>query len=196
MIYLIQVGRLGLHFLFPPPPAQQPTSNRGNLRQCNGRIVNNLSTAPRSAQQPSTMRSPSTSPLSQPSPSPPKRKLALLTALLVALSLLDDRLDHDSDTPHLALLTALSRHPPSLRVFRLLFAVAFLLFMCAWVLFVWEEEREEIGALLFRRLEGLEGYQAVLSDGEGRIENHYDDDDDDDEDPDESRLSKDRKRSR
>ncbi|KAL3787220.1 hypothetical protein HJC23_004261, partial [Cyclotella cryptica] len=131
-----------------------------------------------------TMRSPSTSPLpARPGTSPLRRKLLLLLALLVAVSLLSDRLDADADQSerdpdnsesggvddrHLALLTALSRHPPSLRVFRLVFSAWFLLLMSALALWIWEGNdsirKEDLERLLFA---------AVGSD---------DDDDDDDAD--------------
>ena len=112
------------------------------------------------------MRSPSTSPLPAPSSAPPlRRKVILLLALLLAVSLLWDRLDVDrddvgsirgDDDRHLAVLTALSRHPPSLRVFRLVFSGWFLLLVSALALWIWERNdvisEEDLERLLFAEI--------------------------------------------
>ncbi len=77
-----------------------------------------------------------------------KRKLVLLSPLLLCLYLLTDTTHRDdvistSETTlqprqHLAFVTALSRHPPALRVFRIVSESAFLLFCAAFALWVWE----------------------------------------------------------
>lgn len=75
-----------------------------------------------------------------------KRKLILLSPLLMCLYILTDTTHHDNGTneealpqkQHLAFITALSRHPPALRVFRIVSESSFLLFCTAFALWAWE----------------------------------------------------------
>eukprot|EP00984_Skeletonema_dohrnii_P006303 scaffold2258_cov84-Skeletonema_dohrnii-CCMP3373.AAC.4 len=76
-----------------------------------------------------------------------KRKLLLLTPLLICLYILTDTTHHNvpligtaetQQKQHLAFVTALSRHPPALRVFRIVSESAFLLFCTAFALWAWE----------------------------------------------------------
>ena len=79
-----------------------------------------------------------------------KRKLLLLTPLLICLYILTDTTHHNNvpligtaetqqqQKQHLAFVTALSRHPPALRVFRIVSESAFLLFCTAFALWAWE----------------------------------------------------------
>ena len=75
-----------------------------------------------------------------------KRKLLLLSPLLICLYILTDTTHHNDVTndalsppkQHLAFVTALSRHPPALRVFRIVSESAFLLFCTAFALWAWE----------------------------------------------------------
>eukprot|EP00577_Skeletonema_sp_RCC1716_P023606 CAMPEP_0113436768 /NCGR_PEP_ID=MMETSP0013_2-20120614/37025_1 /TAXON_ID=2843 ORGANISM="Skeletonema costatum, Strain 1716" /NCGR_SAMPLE_ID=MMETSP0013_2 /ASSEMBLY_ACC=CAM_ASM_000158 /LENGTH=203 /DNA_ID=CAMNT_0000327311 /DNA_START=52 /DNA_END=659 /DNA_ORIENTATION=+ /assembly_acc=CAM_ASM_000158 len=81
-----------------------------------------------------------------------KKKLLLLTPLLICLYILTDTTHHNVPTligttatetqqqqkQHLAFVTALSRHPPALRVFRIVSESAFLLFCTAFALWAWE----------------------------------------------------------
>ena len=103
------------------------------------------------------------------SPRTTTHRLLLLSALILTLSLLSDH-KHDNrenDSHHSALLTALSRHPPSLRVFRFVFVGIFMLLLGGTALWVWERcgLEEDVGRLLF---------EAVC-----REEEEEDDDDDD-----------------
>ena len=78
-----------------------------------------------------------------------KRKLLLITPLILCLYMLTDTTYHVNTTTtnnsynnnnkqHLAFITALSRHPPSLRIFRIVSESAFLLLCTALALWVWE----------------------------------------------------------
>jgi len=76
-----------------------------------------------------------------------KRKLLLLSPLLICLYILTDTTHHvvprssnnnEKQQQHLAFVTALSRHPPALRVFRIISESAFLLFCTAFALWAWE----------------------------------------------------------
>ena len=77
-----------------------------------------------------------------------KKKLLLLTPLLICLYILTDTTHHNvplgtttetqQNKQHLAFVTALSRHPPALRVFRIVSESAFLLFCTAFALWAWE----------------------------------------------------------
>lgn len=63
-----------------------------------------------------------------------------------------DTNDSTTTTQHLAFITALSRHPPSLRVFRIVSETAFLLLCIAFALYIWEHNsgiRGHVGELLF-----------------------------------------------
>ena len=90
------------------------------------------------------------------------KKTALIFPLLFALWLLTDNNDHK-----LAVFTALSRHPPSLRVYRALLELTLLLFCGALSLWLWERAvgKRVVGILLFQPpqdfapIRGL--YQAV-----------------------------------
>ena len=95
---------------------------------------------------------------------PIKRKLYLLLPLLLCIYLLTDSDYHDPNLMlihqnstehhqqlppkrhHLAFVTALSRHPPSLRVFRIVSEGAFLLLFTAFALWVWESSIPAGGA--------------------------------------------------
>jgi len=77
-----------------------------------------------------------------------KRKLLLLSPLLICLYILTDTTHHvplnnngenNERQQHLAFVTALSRHPPALRVFRIISESAFLLFCTAFALWAWEK---------------------------------------------------------
>lgn len=76
-----------------------------------------------------------------------RRKLLLLFPLLLCLYLLTDSDYYETDEAgdeavtkqhHLAFVTALARHPPSKRVFRIATEGAFLLSCAAFALWVWE----------------------------------------------------------
>ena len=81
-----------------------------------------------------------------------QKKLLLLSPLLLCLYVLTDTTHHENydkqqhkntititaEKQHLAFVTALSRHPPALRVFRIVSESAFLLFCVAFALKVWE----------------------------------------------------------
>ena len=76
------------------------------------------------------------------------RKVALIPPLLLALWLLTD----NNDPSRLAVWTALSRHPPSLRVYRALLELNLLLFCGALSLWVWKRAAglRVVGILLFQ----------------------------------------------
>ncbi|EJK45027.1 hypothetical protein THAOC_36382, partial [Thalassiosira oceanica] len=80
-----------------------------------------------------------------------RRRACLLLPLLLTLYSLTDT-DRDGAPPggrggrHLAFVTALSRHPPSMRIFRLVFEGVFLLYCGAFALRVWEGSYRRVGA--------------------------------------------------
>ena len=84
-----------------------------------------------------------------------RARLLLLPPLLLALLMLTDDvatgIGSDRRFAHLAFLTALRRHPPSLRVFRALSEISLLLLCAAGSLRVWEanDMTEVVGRLLF-----------------------------------------------
>ena len=77
-----------------------------------------------------------------------------LLHLKLTLFLLSIHFDIQNDERHLALLTALSRHPPSLGVFRLMFGGSFMLFITTLAL-GWgnEELKGRVEGLLFAGLD-------------------------------------------
>jgi len=97
----------------------------------------------------------------------------MVAPLLFALYLLTDD-DTSSDllpSHHLAVLTALRRHPPSLRVFRALSELTLLLMCAAFSLWVWESKdgigTENVGRLLFDFPKGMEEYEIEFENGGG-----------------------------
>lgn len=90
------------------------------------------------------------------------KKILLIPPLLLALWLLADDNDHK-----LAVFTALSRHPPSLRVYRALLELSLLLLCGAFSLKVWERAAgtRVVGILFFQPPQGMApirgSYQAV-----------------------------------
>jgi len=76
------------------------------------------------------------------------KKAALIFPLLLAVWLLTD----NNDSHNLAVVTALSRHPPSLRVYRALLELNLLLFCGALSLLVWQRAAgtRVVGILLFQ----------------------------------------------
>lgn len=113
-----------------------------------------------------------------------RAKLLLLPPLLLALLMLTDDIatginghgdggegSASSTAPrrfaHLAFLTALRRHPPSLRVFRALSEISLLLFCAAASLRVWEKAgmRDVVGRLLFGPNADSDGYGGACDDG-------------------------------
>lgn len=76
------------------------------------------------------------------------KKIALIFPLLFALWLLTD----NNNDHNLAVVTALSRHPPSLRVYRALLELNLLLFCGALSLWVWKRAAgtKVVGILLFQ----------------------------------------------
>lgn len=91
------------------------------------------------------------------------KKVALIPPLLFALWLLVD----NNDSRHLAFVVALSRHPPSLRVYRALLELTLLLLCGSISLLVWERAvgTRVVATLLFRPPQGIAPvrgmYQAV-----------------------------------
>lgn len=82
-----------------------------------------------------------------------KKKAALVPTLLFSLWILsDDETSGSTTNHHLAVITALNRHPPSLRVYRSLLELNLLLWGTAASLFLWSKTigNKMIGYLLFQ----------------------------------------------
>lgn len=67
------------------------------------------------------------------------RKLGLLVVMVAALVMLRDDSTNSESGHHLALTTALNRHPPSLRVFRGLLELNLVLYCAALSIYVWKK---------------------------------------------------------
>lgn len=99
------------------------------------------------------------------------KKALLVPLLLLALLLLQD--DNDSK---LALVTALSRHPPSLRVYRALLELSLLLFCGSLSLFVWKRAAGSrvVGILMFQPPQDISPIRGMYQALPTNIVEHHD----------------------
>ena len=114
------------------------------------------------------------------------RKIPPIILLLLGLRLLKD-----DDSNVLAVVIALQRHPPALRVFRALFEISLIIFAAALSVHVWTDAvgKTVVGELLFRSPTRMDEqrhgrYQRISGDDreEASMDNNDDDDDDSDDD--------------
>lgn len=109
-------------------------------------------------------------------------KIPPIILLLLALRLLKDE-----DSNVLAVVIALQRHPPALRVFRALFEISLIIFAAALSVHVWTNAvgQKVVGQLLFRSPTRMEEqrhgrYQPISGDDQDEVRVDYDDDSEDD----------------